>query len=448
MLLLLFTLVAFVRAVTLDTSSTDSICEAVGYVVDGEMNYYLGLQKGGTVGMFSSPYYWWNAGEVFGGWVDYWAYCQSDNSTFENILYEAMYHQAGSDYNYMPSNQSMTEGNDDQGVWGMAIMQAVERNFTDPEDHSWLEMAQAIYNTMNNRWDDTSCGGGLRWQIFTWNSGYDYKNSIANGCLFHMAARLYRFTGLEMYLETAEKVWNWMEDVGFMVDDSTGYYLYDGADDTDNCTDLTKHKWSYTYGVFLAGSAYLYNATGESEWESRTNLILDASSYFFNNSIMAEMTCAGSATVSDMNCNNDQRSFRLLFARCLALTASLMPTTYDTIYNYIEPSAAGAAQLCSGGTDGITCGFSWSWSGWDGYYGLGEQISAGETIMSLITMQNIPLTPAEGASNTSDPTAGNSTTTLVNRNVVTIKTKDKAGAAILTAVVMGTAIGGAVWMLF
>ena len=76
-----------------------------------------------------------------------------------------MYHQAGENYNYIPSNQSMTEGNDDQGVWGMAIMEAVERNFTEPESHSWLEMVQAVFNTMNARWDADNCGGGLRWQI-------------------------------------------------------------------------------------------------------------------------------------------------------------------------------------------------------------------------------------------------------------------------------------------
>ena len=95
----------------------------------------------------------------------FYTYCQSDNSTLEKLIYNGMYHQAGENYNYIPSNQSMTEGNDDQGVWGMAIMEAVERNFTEPESHSWLEMVQAVFNTMNARWDADNCGGGLRWQI-------------------------------------------------------------------------------------------------------------------------------------------------------------------------------------------------------------------------------------------------------------------------------------------
>lgn len=437
-----------VMAVYMDVDNETSICDALGAIVQGEFNYYEGIRYGGTVGTFQAPYYWWNAGEVFGGWVDYWRFCQQDNETFKNYLYDAMWHQRGSDYDYMPTNQSMTEGNDDQGVWGMAIMQAVERNFTNPDTHSWLYMIQAIFNSMNNRWDTATCNGGLRWQIFTWNNGYNYKNAIANGCLFHIAARLYRYTEESTYLEAAERVYAWMWNVGFIVD-SPSFIIYDGADDTDNCTDLTIHKWSYTYGIFMAGCAYLYNFTGEQKWYECADLILTASSYFFNDTsngeIMTEMTCAPSG-----NCNNDQRSFRSLFSRCLGLTAVLIPDFFDKIYyTYLTPSAKAAAQSCSGGTDGVTCGENWSVDGWDGVYGLGEQMSAGECMMSLIAAKHAPLTPLTGGSDEgSDVTAGNDTSSSTNTNELTVTTGDKAGAAVLTAVVLGTLLAGSVWMLF
>lgn len=435
---------ATAAAIALDVSSTDSICTAAKAIVRGQMDYYEGLKYGGTVGMFTSPYYWWHAGEVFGGWVDYWAFCQSDNETFEGILYDAMYAQRGSNNNYMPSNQSMTEGNDDQGVWGMAIMQAVERNFTNPEEHSWLYMVQALFNSMNNRWDTTSCGGGLRWQIFTWNNGYDYKNSIANGCLFHLAARLYRYTEEDTYLEVAEKVYDWMWGVGFFVESDGVMTIYDGAEDTGNCTSLTLHKWSYTYGIFMAGAAYLYNSTGNLKWKDAATEIVSASTYFFNNSIMTETTCA-----TGDNCNNDQRSFRSLFSRCLGLTAVLIPDTFDQIVNdWLTPSAEAAAQSCSGDGENYTCGENWSVLGWDGKYGLGEQMSALECIMSLITVKHDPLTPETGGSYTdSDVSAGNSTTESTNTSLIDISTKDKAGAAVLTAVALGTILGGSVWMI-
>lgn len=439
----LLLMVTSVLSLDLDVTSQESICQAGADIVRGQMDYYEGIRYGGTVGMFSAPYYWWHAGEVFGGWVDYWYFCQQDNETFTQILFDAMYAQRGADNNYMPSNQSMTEGNDDQGVWGMAIMQAVERNFTRPEDHSWLFMVQALFNSMNNRWDTTTCEGGLRWQIFTWNSGYTYKNSIANGCLFHLAARLYRYTGEDLYLEVAERVYDWMWDVGFFVGSGSDFIIYDGADDTENCTDLTYHKWSYTYGIFMAGAAYLYNTTGNQLWYDATQEIIEVLDYFFNNSVMYEATCAPSG-----NCNNDQRSFRSLFSRCLGLTACLVRDYYDYILNgWLVPSAKGAALSCSGdGHD--TCGENWSYGGWDGVYGLGEQMSALEVILSLLTVDADPYTPATGGyDGDSDVSAGNDTSTLTNKNEITITAGDKAGAGILTAVALGTMLGGLVWMM-
>jgi mannan endo-1,6-alpha-mannosidase len=77
----------------------------------------------------------------------------------------------------MPANQSKSLGNDDQGFWGLTAMAAAEYNFENPPSDSpqWLALAQAVFNTQAVRWDDTSCGGGLRWQIYNFNSGYDYK---------------------------------------------------------------------------------------------------------------------------------------------------------------------------------------------------------------------------------------------------------------------------------
>lgn len=437
-------LLLMVAAMKLEPESEESICEVSKNIVQGAMNYYLGNEYGGTVGMFSAPYYWWQAGEVFGGWIDYFHFCKPDNKTFEKILYDAMLHQAGSKFDYMPSNQSMTEGNDDQGVWGLTLLQAVERNFTDNKDNSWLSMAQSIYNQMLSRWDTTTCHGGLRWQIFTWNSGYNYKNSISNGCFFHIAARLYRYTDDERYLEQAEKIWDWMWGVGFMTDEDGEFIIYDGADDQTNCTDLTIHKWSYIYGVFLGGCAYLYNSTEDEIWKTRVEEILEASEYFYKDDVLQETTCEPWKM-----CNNDQRSFIALLVRNMGLTASLIPSLRDNIRNrMLRSSAIAAAQSCSGGEDGITCGQNWHENGWDGLYGLGEQMNALETVMTMITVDHEPYTADNGGSSKSVPDAGNHSTTSVNNNLFDVETKDKAGAAILTAVVLGLTLSGGVWMLF
>ncbi|CAH2351661.1 mannan endo-1,6-alpha-mannosidase Dfg5p [[Candida] railenensis] len=440
--LLLSTLVS---AVDLDLTDNDSICAAAKAIMDGELNYYEGTKYGGAVGMFSSPYYWWEAGEAFGGILNYYVNCDSSNTTLKELIYNAMYHQSGDDHDYMPSNQTFTEGNDDQGVWGLTSMLAVELNFTDPTEASWLSMTQAIYNEMLSRWDTTYCAGGMRWQIFTWNSGYTYKNTIANGCLFNIAARLGRYLDNDTYIETAEKVWDWMEDIGFISESDGELVIYDGADISTNCTSLTTTKWSYTYGIMIQGCAFLYNQTGDSTWETRAQQIWTAGAYFFNDTIMYETACQ-----TNYKCNTDQRSFRSLFARSLASAALFVPSISSEIETNVKASAAGAAQSCSGGSDGVTCGINWSYNGWDGWYGLGEQMSALEIILALFAFDGemaLPYTATNGGSSTSNTEAGTDSTTTTNSNLITIGTKDKAGAGILTAVVLIAIVGGSIWMV-
>lgn len=455
--LILFQLFAWTAAVEMDISSKDLVCAAAKAVADGEWNYYLGLKYGGTVGMFDG-YYWWSAGEAFGGLLDYYTWCEPDNQTLHNLLFDGMYAQRGDNYDYIPSNQLMTEGNDDQGVWGMAIIEAVERNFTDPEDHLWLLMVQAIYNTMVPRWDTSHCGGGLRWQIFTWNSGYDYKNSISNGCLFHIGARLARYLGKDNnmtknYTDTCEMVWEWMENVGFMPTSHSGgnntdEAIYDGAKITNNCSinDTTKLRWSYTYGVFMSGCAYLWNVTEDEIWKTRAKLIMDAGLKYYvdKQGYMQETTCAPSK-----RCNNDQRLFRSLWLRCLHLTMHLIPETKGTIYPYIQKLAQGAANSCSGGSDGVTCGMDWSNATWDGYFGLGEQMLALEVILAtLVDEVPAPFTADNGGSSKSVPDAGMNDVDYTNKNTIDIEGKDRAGAGIITAVVLLVLLGCLIWMLF
>lgn len=444
---LIYVSLNIVHAIDLDASSKDSICDATSLIQKGMLDYYEGTKYGGTVGMFQPPYYWWQAGEAFGGMLDNIYLC--DNETYKNLIYDAMIAQTGENYDYIPANQSMVEGNDDQGVWGITIMGAVERNFTNPTKEGvpgWLAMVQAVFNTMYARWDSQHCGGGLRWQIFTWNSGYNYKNTIANGCLFQIAARLGRYTGNDTYLEVASKVWDWLEDVGFVVLQDKAN-VFDGANIENNCSSIVKIEWTYNHGVVLGGAAYMYNATNGSDiWQTRLTQVLDgAVEFFFNNSIMYERACQGSGT-----CNNDQRSFKSIFSRMLGLTSVLAPFTRDTIDPLIKASAEGAAKSCTGGTDGHTCGLDWTLGHHDGYYGLGEQMSALEIMQNLL-INDIPgpYTADNGGSSVGDPNAGlNSSSANVLENNLSITHKDRVGAAIITAIVLGVMIGGSVWMVF
>jgi mannan endo-1,6-alpha-mannosidase len=220
------------------------------------VKYYTGNETGGIPGYLPSPYFWWEAGAMFGTLINYWFY--TNDTTYNDIVTQAMLWQVGPDQDYMPPNQTKDEGNDDQGFWGMAAMSAAELNYPNPPANQpqWLALAQGVFNDQASRWDTSTCGGGLRWQIFTFNSGYDYKNAISNGCFFNLGARLGKYTGNQTYLDWAEKVFDWVSDIGLM--DST-YHFYDGTDDTENCTSIDHIQWTYNAGVYLLGAATMWN---------------------------------------------------------------------------------------------------------------------------------------------------------------------------------------------
>jgi len=78
------------------------------------------------------------------------------------------------------------------GSHGISTKPDCPHSFPNPpkDEPQWLALAQAVFNRQANRWDNATCGGGLRWQVESYNNGYDYKNSISNGCFFSMGARL------------------------------------------------------------------------------------------------------------------------------------------------------------------------------------------------------------------------------------------------------------------
>ncbi|QLQ80178.1 hypothetical protein HG537_0D01790 [Torulaspora globosa] len=433
---------ACVEAVYLDLNDTASVKNASSLIAGGLMDYYTGLQYGQTIGMFSNPYYWWEAGGAWGCMLDYWYFMEND--TYNEIVSQALLYQVGEHKDYVPLNQSTTEGNDDQAFWGIAAMTAAERNFTNPPANKpqWLYLAQAVFNTMALRWDLSSCNGGLRWQIFMWNTGYDYKNSVSNGALFHLAARLARYTGNQSYVDWADRVYEWMYGVG-LISNGTEKFVYDGVNIAHNCTgNLTRYQWTYNQGLILSGCAYLYNFTKDDKWGTRTFEFLNSSHVFFNNSVMFESACQGANT-----CNTDQRSFKAYFSRFLGTTAQLIPETRDQIMTWINTSALAAASSCSGGYDGHTCGINWFYGGWDSMYGLGEQMSALEVIVNTRALDRPPpYNATNGGSSVGDGAAGTEEIPT-NLSPLDITAGSKAGAGIITCVVGISILSCALWLI-
>ena len=222
------------------------------------MASYSGNKTGGIPGLLPQPYYWWEAGAMFGALIDY--YYLTGDTSYVDVTQEAILHQVGPDRNFMPPNQTSTLGNDDQAFWAMAALSAAEYNFPDPppDQPQWLALAQAVFNSQVPRWDSATCGGGLRWQIFSFNTGFTYKNAISNGAFFNMGARLARYTDNQTYADWAERAWDWMENSN-LISNKT-WIVYDGSHDLENnCTEVNKIQWSYNVAILLHGAANMYN---------------------------------------------------------------------------------------------------------------------------------------------------------------------------------------------
>lgn len=444
--LLLLTTPVF--SINFDISNEKERNDNLALIAKGLMDYYKGHDYGETPGMFSWPYYWWEAGAAWNSMLSYWYY--TGDTTYNTLLKDSLLFQVGDDWNYMPINQTTTEGNDDQGFWGVTVMAAAEFNFSNPDDNQpqWLYLADAVFNTMAARWDYQHCGGGLRWQIFTWNNGYNYKNTVSNGCLFNIGARLARYTKNDTYKEWAEKVWNWIEDVAYIDTSQPALWpVYDGGVIGDNCTEHTRLEWTYNYGLFISGCAVMYNYTGDAVWAYRLENIWNRAKVFFmaDSQILHEAACQPSGM-----CNNDQRCFKAIFSRFMALTMLMAPSNIsDSIFKYMEPSVAGVMNSCSGGSDGHTCGLNWGKGSWDGIYGLGEQMSALELLLSrLIWTKPGPLTNNTGGTSTSNfSLVGSSNTKNLLSPEIEVKTKDRVGAGIITAVVILLLLGTAGWIM-
>ena len=385
-------------AYDLTLSSADSIKEVTSLLAHDMTTYYKGNETGGTPGLLPGPcaslecYYWWEAGAMFSALINYWQYTGDDS--YNDMVSQALQFQRGPEANFNPPNQSKNMGVDDQDFWAFAALDAAEAGLPDvPGSPSWLALAQAVFNFQTNLWDDKVCGGGFRWQVYSFNAGYNLKNTISNGGFFQLAARLARYTGNQTYVDWADKVYDWMAGSHLLQEQNGVLYIWDNTDANNGCIDVEHHVWSYNYGTLLSGAAYLYNLTENATWATRAQHILEGAEFLFfpqtvdgspagsvyGGNVMTEFQCEQSG-----NCNNDQSSFKAYLSRWMAVTGLLVPSLQPQIRAKLATSAQAAMNQCIGGNNGRMCGRTWYSSVWDGSSGVGQQVSSHMQILSSI----------------------------------------------------------------
>ncbi|KAJ5172615.1 hypothetical protein N7492_005208 [Penicillium capsulatum] len=418
-------------SITLDVNDEQSLKEAAKEATYGMMLWYHGNETGQIPGSF--PEKWWEGGALFYALVNYWHFTGDD--TYNEVLRQGLEFQSGDDGDYMPSNYSSYLGNDDQGFWGLAAMHAAEMKLPDTGKFSWTSLAQGVFNTQKDRWDTTKCGGGLRWQLQPYQGGYTMKNSVSNGVFFQIAARLYRYTGEELYKTWAEKVWDWTASSPLM--NNKTWHVADSTEMSNNCATSGDEQWTYTYGAYMMGAAYMYNYTKDDKWLPRTKGLLNTmiKTFFLkeNDFVMEETTCE-----IQQVCDNNNILFKGLTANWFAFTGLLVPETYDLVLPKLQSSARGAAKTCDGHGNN-SCGVRWWGNKWDGWSGMEEQISVSQLFSANLVKfvdkgKAGPVTHDTGGNSTSNMDAGKSSNKDSNPTSSPITSGDKAGAGVLTAV--------------
>lgn len=82
------------------------------------MTYYKGNESGMPEGLLPDPYYWWEAGALFGQMIEYWFY--TGDSTYNKVVMNGILAQVGPQNDFMPPNQTKTEVRDPVPIFSQA----------------------------------------------------------------------------------------------------------------------------------------------------------------------------------------------------------------------------------------------------------------------------------------------------------------------------------------
>ena len=185
---------------------------------------------------------------------------------------------------------------------------------------------------------------------------------------------------------------------------------------------------------------------GSDIWKDRVNkLVRHGLKTFFHNGAAVEPACETYNT-----CTTDMKSFRGYLHRWYATTTKIAPFTADQILPVLEKSAQAAVDQCTGGDTGRECGFSWTTRKFDNDVGAGQEMNVLAAVSSLlIDTVGAPVTHESGGTSKGNPNAGAGDAGSADgagKIWSPVTTGDRAGAGIITFILLGSAIGLFGWM--
>lgn len=145
-------------------------------------------------------------------------------------------------------------------------------------------------------------------------------------------------------------------------------------------------------------------------------------------------------------------SYKGYLVRWLGVVTQVAPHTAAKILGPLRTSGEAAARQCTGGASGRACGFYWTEGKFidpsvDKTSGAGEAMDVLAAVSSML-IEDVapPVTNDTGGTSRGDPNAGGRDDG--ERVVKPVTAGDKAGAAILTILLLVGAVSLFVWMSF
>lgn len=178
-------------------------------------------------------------------------------------------------------------------------------------------------------------------------------------------------------------------------------------------------------------------------WKGRLNKLVQHGLYtFFWDNVAVEPSCEDYDT-----CTTDMLSFKGYMARWYSTITKLAPFTAELILPVLRGSAQAAINQCTGGSNGRQCGFKWASGQFDNNVGAGQTMNVLAAVSSLLINDvGGPVASDTGGTSKGDPNAGAGTDDVNSRHMAPITTGDKAGATIITILLLGSVCGMFGWM--
>ena len=211
-------------------------------------------------------------------------------------------------------------------------------------------------------------------------------------------------------------------------------------------------QFSYNAALLAHGSAFMANYTTgatKDKWTKRTeNLVKRIFEFFYAEGAHVEVPCEG-----HRGCTTDMFTFKGYTHRWLSVVSQLVPSTKASILPMLKKSAEAAVRQCTGGETGRQCGFYWSKGEFidpntDGTTGAGEAMSVLAAVASLL-IEDAP-GPAVNQTGISkgDNNAGVNSKGPKLGDFKPIDGGDRAGAVIITVLLLGVGVSTWAWMSF